>query len=181
MPDALTTHRNNTFVGLADRRARFLWANQFPDEPDVWYYKRPFFEDVHPDDVDQVKVAFAKCVIEGQTVDFVAKAVLYEQAKEQTEKRYRKFQVRLYPCDIEATPYIAAVMVNHVIPDGVEFNETDMNVLKGLMDDKTIKEIADQMEKSQSTIETRIKGLKDKLGVETLPGLVASAMRSYLV
>jgi DNA-binding NarL/FixJ family response regulator len=179
--DGVTTHQHNIFVGLVDRRGRFLWANQFPDDPDVWYYKEPFFAHIHPDDVERCKAAFARCVIEGETVDIICRAILYETAEEQAEKKYLTFQARFHPCDIEAAPQIACVLVDHVIPDGVEFSETDMSVLKGLMDDKSIKEIADMLDKSASAIETRIKNLKDKLGVETLPGLVASVMRSYLV
>lgn len=173
----LGTASSNIYVALADRRARLLWANTFPDQS-LLDSEKPFFDFIHPDDLQRVKDAFARCVIHGEIVDLSIRALHY--SPQSTELTYSTYQARYYPCDIQHAPHVAAVIVSHVVPSGVELSDTDREVLKGLMDDKTIKEIADHLDKSQSTIDSRVKTLKDKLGVQTLPGLVASAMRSYL-
>lgn len=172
----------NTFITLVDRRGRILWTNQFPYARYVWFYGEPIFNFIpEPDEAGRVREAFAACVVQGESVDLDVSATLVKSPDDPDDREHVTYQCRYYPADIESVPRVASVILSHVIPAGVSLSEADKEVLKGLMDDKTIKEIADALDKAPSTIDARVKSLKDKLGVQTLPGLVAAAMRSYLI
>jgi DNA-binding NarL/FixJ family response regulator len=76
----------------------------------------------------------------------------------------------------------AAVAIHHILVDGIEsFNDSDKEVLGLLAKDQSIAEIAQALDRSPSTIDSRIRSLKERLKQKTLHGLVAAAIRGGLV
>lgn len=86
-----------------------------------------------------------------------------------------RWKVRLHPCP--DLPVVAAVGICSLLPDNYkDFTQDDRELVQYLADDMSLKEIAAKLNRSESAIDSRIKILKDKLGVRNLAGLVASAL-----
>lgn len=86
---------------------------------------------------------------------------------------------RLQPTDLLGVS--VCLIVADLPTNFLEFGDQDLQLLRLLAEDHSIKEIAELMQRSQSAIDARIKSLKEKLGRETLHGLVAAAIKSRLV
>lgn len=91
----------------------------------------------------------------------------------------------LYLIDLlptQALVTIAAIGIVREIPDYWESVGTeDREILKLLAQDASLKEVSQKLFLSESAIDSRIRKLKTKLGVENIGGLVATAIQNFLV
>lgn len=68
------------------------------------------------------------------------------------------------------------------MPDNFDrFTDAERELLRLLAEDHNIKDVATTVDRSESAIDARIRGLKTKMGKHTLYGLVAAAIRARLV
>lgn len=154
------------YVSLLDRRGFPLWFNH--DVPDHDAFKNhSFLDDVHPDDLARIEAAFARTIIRQEEVEYNVRCIV--------DGRETVFHARLYP--IEGEP--AVICLSTVLEDK-RLTEAEIEVVNLLAQDHTIKEIASITHRSESAIDARVKSLKTKLGMTTLHGVVAEAMRLRL-
>lgn len=164
---------DNTLIKLLDHRGHVIWAS------DQTAWEKPFFEYVHEEHRDRVYRCLSDCVVRGQQTTCQARV----QCPEGTVPR----QITFFP--VERTPdgsveigSLASVVVSHTLPDNFEsFTDQDGELLGLLAGDLSIPQISEQLGRSPSTIDTRIRSLKEKLGQRTLHGLVSAAMRARLM
>jgi DNA-binding NarL/FixJ family response regulator len=90
-----------------------------------------------------------------------------------------RLNCELHPLDLD--PAVIFLRAAEMQLNGEDFSEEDIHVLRSLANDQTINEIGAAMSKSASAIDARIRKLKMRLGVTTLPGLAAKAIRARLI
>jgi DNA-binding CsgD family transcriptional regulator len=159
----------NTFIQLLDQRAKILWANL----PEIW--DKSLLECVHPDDLEHVESHLTRCIVRGETTSCQAR--WYCPA---VGGKLVCAQTYFFPILRQIIP--AAIAVHNILVDSIEsFNGSDREVLGLLSKDQSIAEIAQALDRSPSTIDSRIRSLKERLNQKTLHGLVAAAMRGGLL
>ena len=164
----------NTLIKLLDHRGHVIWASNETG------WEKPFFEYVHEEHRDRVYRCLSECVVRGAQTTCQARVQCPPNG---TVPR----QITFFP--VERTPdgsveigSLASVVVSHTLPDNFEaFTDQDRELLSLLGSDLSIPQISEQLGRSPSTIDTRIRSLKEKLGQRTLHGLVSAAMRSHLI
>jgi DNA-binding CsgD family transcriptional regulator len=160
---------DNTFIQLLDQRAKILWEN-LPEVGD-----KSLLDRAYPEDLEYVEAQLSRCIVRGEKTTCQARwycpgagGKLVWAASE------------FFPILRQIIP--AAIAVHHILVDSIEsFNGSDREVLGLLSQDQSIAEIAQSLDRSPSTIDSRIRSLKERLNQKTLHGLVAAAMRGGLL
>jgi DNA-binding CsgD family transcriptional regulator len=165
---------NSVFVKLVDRQSTVLWVGGY----DYAHWNKPLLDYVDGEDKRRVESLFADVIIRGQVVEFVAR-----WSCPMTELGSIWTLTRIMPVgNVQRIQAIAAVVVQQVLPDNfTEFNANDRQLLGMLAEDRSVREVADKLDRSESAIDMRIRALKGKLGVTTLHGLVAAGFNCNLV
>lgn len=159
----------NTFIQLLDQRGKILWANL----PEIW--DKTLLECVYPDDLEHVESCLARCIIRGETTTCQARWFCPAFGGKLVWARST-----FYPILRDIVP--AAIAVHNILVDNIEsFNDADKEVLSLLSKDQGIAEIAQALDRSPSTIDSRIRSLKERLKQKTLHGLVAAAIRGGIL
>jgi len=164
---------DNLFVKMLDRRGRLLWISDQID-PSLW--DKPLLDYAHQEDRAIAEENFSRCVLKGESVGFASR--WYCPISESTVWCW----TRIHALEPKVPTTVAAVMVQSVLPDNWDqFTDSDKELLRLLADDHNIKDVATTVDRSESAIDARIRGLKTKLGKHTLHGLVAAASRARLI
>ena len=165
---------DNLFIKLLDRRGRVMWVS---DGIDAAVWDKPMLEYADEPDRAIVEENFSRCVVKGETVQFSAR--WYCPLADATVSCLTV----IHPLEPESLPTsVAAVLVQSILPENFdEFTDADRELLCLLANDRNIKDVATTVDRSESAIDARIRGLKTKLGKHTLHGLVAAAVRNRLV
>ena len=162
----------NQFIKLLDRRGRLLWIS---DQIDPTKWDKPMLEYAHDEDRAAVEENFSRCVVKGESVGFAAR--WYCPIIDATIWCWS----RIHPSEPLVPSAVAAILVQSILPDTWnQFTDADKELLKLLADDHSIKDVATTVDRSESAIDARIRGLKSKMGKHTLHGLVAAAIRARL-
>jgi hypothetical protein len=163
---------DNLFIKLLDRRGRILWINNQIDRS-LW--DKPYVEYAVEEDRKLVEESFTRCVVFGETVEFAARWY----CPISNTNGWWLTQIQAVESGMGD---LAAILVQTQLPENfTEFNEADRELLSLLADDHNIKDAATTVDRSESAIDARIRGLKTKTGKNTLHGLVAAAVRGRLV
>lgn len=158
---------DTTQIKLLDQRGRVIWSQ--PGDSETW--PKSFLESAA--DSLAAEAAFAQCVIRGEANDYVGHW--------DSEGGVVLYWARFFPVGTDIGQ-VAAVAIVHELPE-TYFTVTpqETEVLELLAKDLSVKEIATALDRSESTIDQRIRSLKNKLGRETLHGLVGSAVLGRLL
>jgi DNA-binding CsgD family transcriptional regulator len=160
------------YVALLDRQGRTRWSNYGEQElREIWSTDKSFLDFVHPSDQQRVEEAFARCVIRGEPGCWTMRLATSD---------------RVVHCHGEIGPVelgeVAAVYTWAPLPAGYQdFTEAELETLRLISAGVSVRQIAKRLGKEESTIDTRIRGLKQKLGRETLHGVVGQAARLGLL
>lgn len=163
---------DNTRIKLLDHRGQVIWNSE---NAQVW--EKPFLEYVHEAHRERVYRCLSECVVRGVQTTCQA---LVECPEGPVAREITFFPVeRSMPAEIGS---LAAVAVSHTLPDNFEsFTDQDRELLTLLARDLSIPQASEQLGRSPSTIDTRIRSLKERLGQRTLHGLVSAAIRARLI
>lgn len=165
---------DNLFIKMLDRRGRVMWISEGMDAG-IW--DKPMLEYAHEDDRELCDENFARCIVKGESVSFAAR--WHCPITKRVEWCWTRIH-SLEPTDLPTS--VAAVLTQSVLPSNYgQFTEADRELLRLLADDHNIKDVATTVDRSESAIDARIRGLKDKLGKHSLHGLVAAACRAKLI
>jgi DNA-binding CsgD family transcriptional regulator len=168
--------QENFLVCLVDKRGRTIWNSNDPlDSEDA--SGKAIVDTVLPADRETVLDALSRCFFKDETVDY---EVTGEPPPASDQQRLTAWRVRLLP--ITNLTMIAGCCVCQALPEyHAEITPDERKMMALLCEDNTLKEIAQAMFLSESAIDNKMRGLKDKLGVKNIGGLVATAMREALI
>ena len=162
---------NNLFIALVDGHGRALWSSRDPGN-EAGHVGQSILDVVVEDEREKALQAISRCLLEGQTVGYVVTM--------STNQLLEKWRVTLMPARYHEVG-LAVAVCSHLPENYAEFTEGDKEMLVGLCADKSLREIAVEMHRSESAIDSKIKALKAKLGCKTIGGLVATALRSRVI
>ena len=158
-------------VSLLDRRGRIIWSSKQDFDR-----KRPIFESLHPEDRDQFSEKLSRCIVQGDHLDATVRVALRDSYE------WRALKILAVDGVEQTVITVAAVVISHKLPlDPSQLTTADLSVLQLLAADKTIRETAEELDRSESTVDLRIKSLKQALDAKHLHGLVAKAVEYRLV
>jgi len=156
------------FIKLLDHRARIIWTS----DKDNFALNSKLAEFAVEEDRVSAEARLADAVLRGHRVEFISRW----DSPRRGQVWSRTF---LFPVEL---PGIAALSVNQLLPVCFnEFTDQDIEILRLLAADKGINEIAVEMDRSTSTIDGRVRGLKVRLEQKTLHGLISAAYRGSLL
>lgn len=125
-------------------------------------------------DTDKVMHALGRVMLKGEEVEYDVTGIASQQTTEKVP-----WGVKLLPINHAD---LSAVCMCYRLPDNVkEINSDEREMVGMLAADCTLKEIADKLFCSESTIDTKMRQLKSKLGVRNIGGLVACSIMMGLV
>lgn len=163
---------HNTFVFLLDKRAHIVWCSEQSTVP-----AHSLLDALPVSETATVESAVSRCLLRGETAEYTT---IGERTATMPEGNPVTWRVRLFPYNHEFST-IAAVGVCSLLPDNYSsFTQDDRDLIGYLAADMSLKEIAHRLNRSESALDSRIKLLKDKLNVNTLAGLVGSAMINHI-
>ena len=162
----------NFVVSLHDQRSRLLWCSNDPLNA-LEGNGLTMFE-ITPDyEHDQIRRAITECFINGESAWYIVDAGRPPKSK---------YRVTMLPVSSPALPGVAGVAFGSKLPDNyLDITQDDRVLLKMLADDLSHKEIATAMHRSESSIDSRIKNLKVKLGCKGIGGLVGTALQLFII
>jgi len=162
-------------VCLVDKRGRVVWRSSDPlDENER--AGSIISEDVVDDDRPTILDALSRCFFQEETVSYTVTG----RPEISPEKRPSTWQVQLMP--IHGWGELSGCCVCRMLPEyHAEIKDDERTMLTLLCEDKTLKEIAQAMYLSESAIDSKIRTLKDKMGVRNIGGLVSEAIIHSLV
>lgn len=159
---------SNLFIALVDGHGRAVWSSNDPDNK-VGYVGQSILDVVVVEDREMAKNALSQCLLDGKTVGYTVNL---------DGDQKQPWRVTLMPIPSMGSALAVCSLLPNNYPN---ITAEDKNLLAGLGQDMTLKEIARRMHRSESAIDSKIKSLKDKLGCKTLPGLVAMALQAYII
>ncbi len=149
------------FIGVVDKNSKIRWTSskQNLGRSSIDFY---------PENIRAaVLERFSQCIVLEQPTSFIAHA--FDGPEEP----------RRLPFDFRE---LAAVVLASILPVGYSaLSDDDLSVLQLMSEDKALKDIAHEMNRSKSAIDARIKSVKTKLGCETIGGLVALALTNSMI
>jgi len=158
---------HNNYVFLLDKRAHVVWCSEHTPIPE-----NRLLDSIPIEDAGIVEAAVSRCILHNETVEYVTHG---RRGGNMPEGPPVLWKVRISPSP--DLPVVAAIGICSLLPGNYkDFTQDDRELVRYLADDMSLKEIAAKVSRSESAIDSRIKVLKDKLGVRNLAGLVASAM-----
>lgn len=155
---------------LIGTRGRIVWLSM--DAPHL--IGLPFYEPIHEDDRHIAIDALKTASVDGQTVRYSVRAPHALPPND-----VLAWDAVMFPVDREGI--IACVACWTIPHNHGDFSVDEIEVLRLMAQDCTLKQIARKVNRSESAIDGRIKVLKEKLKVNTLPGLVASAISMHII
>ena len=166
---------SNILICLVDTRARILWTSDDPlnERGHVGHAAL----DLYPEIIrPRVLHLLSRCILEGKVESYTEKAT---KLPSESNGRLYLWRITMLPVD---QPNLAAMLIASVLPDCYgEITGDEKSLLRMLADDKTLKEIAGSMNRSESAIDSKMRLLKQKLGRTTIGGLVALALREFVI
>lgn len=164
-----------------DRSSAFLWVqavdHSVADEAFVQYMGVMFQDIVHPDYQSVALEAVAKAAFCNTRSTFCAPALTPPHPVGSEFDHPYLFEVKpLGQSRIDSIAFVTA----HKLPD-FSFTSKDQTILWLLTKDVPVKEIHIHLGTSESTVDARIKHLKERTGRRTLQGLVTYAIHNGLV
>jgi len=173
-PDAPIAEKRsleNLIVCLIDKSANAIWISIDP----LSYTPVKIIEKVVPVDRETVLNALSRCILRSEVIDYQA------GGDGPVEGVTVTWSVRLYPLDRDGGA-LSCVALCQILPEHhAEIREDELTLLRLLADDCTLKEISEKMFLSDSSIDTKMRQLKAKLGVKNIGGLVATAITGGLI
>ncbi len=164
-----------TFINVIDKRAHFRWTSLDPTNQHG--YVGQSIIDLYPPDVrDDAFERMSQWLLNGHSDSWIVQAYDFPRS---TPDKIVNVKVTVYPFDHGE---MAGVSLVTVLPANYfDLTEDDFKLLKLLVADNSLKEIAAAMDRSASAIDARIKSIKEKLGCKSIAGLAAKAVWCHLV
>lgn len=154
------------YIKLLDSRGNIIWAND-----DLKRKHEKLLDYTVDEDRQKFHDIFSRCVVDGE----VAEVVCRHNCSDPPVWAKHTFFPMQYGI-------IACVAASRVLPGSYpEIQDAEKEVLSLLAQDSPIQAIARALERSPSTIDSRLRSIKSKLGTDTLHGLVAKAIACNVI
>ncbi len=164
-----------TIINIFDKRAIRRWTSLDPSGERALTGDSVI--DLYPLEVrDEAFKRISEWIVSGKSDSWVVQAHDWRPGK---EKKVQNWKITVYPLDHGE---LAGLSLSTILPDNYfDLTEDDLTLLRLLVADKGLKEIATEMDRSASATDARVKSLKKKLGCKTSAGLAAKAVWCHLV
>jgi DNA-binding CsgD family transcriptional regulator len=163
-------------VGLIDKHGRLIWLSDDPFNK-AGLAGSAIAENVIVPDRDRIVDALGRCFFKNEIVEY---QVTGRPSPSIGGEHPVTWNVRLLP--VKSGGEIAGCCLCRPLPEyHTEINDDERQMVKLMCEDKGLKEIAQVMFLSESAIDSKVRQLKDKLGVNTIGGLVATALKESLI
>jgi hypothetical protein len=129
----------------------------------------------YEDDRAIVEAHLSRCIIHGSEETCEARWYYLDEKTHEKTDSVVWVKSTFFPISREVLA-ISAIAVHHILVDRTEsFADHDREVLQLLANDNNVNQISNRLNRSPSTIDSRIRSLKERLGKNTLHGLVSAA------
>lgn len=164
-----------TTFSVFDKYARFRWTSRDPSNS--YGYVGTSVLDLYPDETRELAFErMSNWIMKGKSAAYIT--AVFDWPRTEHRDLINK-RITLIPFD---SGELAGAAISTVLPKNYhELTADDFTLLRLMADDKALKDIAHEMNRSTSAINAKVKSLKTKLGCKTLAGLVALALRSGMI
>lgn len=165
---------DNSVIALIDKNGCCVWNNKDPMNASG-RLGNPVLDSVPPEDRAKVREALGHCLLEQQVVQYTVRGH-YLGGELVT------WRVTLLPIPMRSEGTVACCAISYVVPDNyLLFTDEDREVLRCLARDMTLRDVAEQMHRSPTAVDNKIKTLKERLNVHNIGGLVAAAIIQHII
>lgn len=131
------------------------------------------------EDQPVIVAALSRVLIHGEPSEYVIRGRRADTMPKEDDSLVW-WRVKLFPCHLASET--VAIGFCSLVPDNYQnFTDEDKKVLRALAEDKTLKEIGEACHRSESAVDSKIKILKEKLGVRNLGGLVGASLVNQII
>ena len=162
-------------VAAANARGEFVMMNRMSDGAESSGLTRQqivenhdhFWDFVDPSSAQVIRSRFADCLMTGDDQHYMLTSTIGGHVEH--------WENRLYRC---SQPAEVIAVAREIFPSKTPtVSDRELTLLRGLCDDKTLSEIADESGEVESTLQSRLARLRERLGCRTTTGLIALCVR----